>query len=105
MVTSMSSGTSRQVSSGSSSALAIAAGYFVAGKLGLQLAFVHSSATAVWPPTGIGLAACLACQASGTRSSRGPSSRCLAGAAKKLQRLFAKADAAICCLSETRIDV
>jgi len=43
--------------------------------------------------TGIGLAAGLACQASGTRSSRGPSSGCLAGAAKKLQRLFAKADA------------
>src|SRR5215211_3871724 len=33
--------------------------YFVAGKLGLQLAFVNASATAVWPPTGIGLAAAL----------------------------------------------
>jgi PAS domain S-box-containing protein len=31
--------------------------YFVAGKLGLMLAFVHASATAVWPPTGIALAA------------------------------------------------
>src|SRR4030095_10638961 len=31
--------------------------YFVAGKLGLSLAFVHASATAVWPPTGIALAA------------------------------------------------
>jgi signal transduction histidine kinase len=41
------------------STLALAATYFVAGKLGLRLAFVHSSATAVWPPTGIGLAACL----------------------------------------------
>jgi signal transduction histidine kinase len=40
-------------------ALGLAAVYFVAGKLGLRLAFVHSSATAVWPPTGIGLAACL----------------------------------------------
>jgi signal transduction histidine kinase/CheY-like chemotaxis protein len=33
--------------------------YFLAGKLGLQFAFVHSSATAVWPPTGIALAAVL----------------------------------------------
>ena len=33
--------------------------YFVAGKLGLKLAFVHQSATAVWPPTGIALAALL----------------------------------------------
>lgn len=33
--------------------------YIIAGKLGLQLAFVHPSATAVWPPTGIALAALL----------------------------------------------
>src|SRR5882724_3739001 len=33
--------------------------YLVAGKLGLMLAFVHASATAVWPPTGIALAAFL----------------------------------------------
>src|SRR5437762_1742654 len=33
--------------------------YFVAGKLGLSLAFVHASATAVWPPTGIALASLL----------------------------------------------
>src|SRR5258708_16362298 len=33
--------------------------YFVAGKLGLRLAFEHASATAVWPPTGIALAALL----------------------------------------------
>jgi|RhiMetdeSRZDD1v2_1073273.scaffolds.fasta_scaffold13544_6 PAS domain S-box-containing protein len=33
--------------------------YFLAGKLGLLLAFVHASATAVWPPTGIALAALL----------------------------------------------
>lgn len=33
--------------------------YFAAGKLGLSLAFVHESATAVWPPTGIALAALL----------------------------------------------
>jgi diguanylate cyclase (GGDEF)-like protein len=33
--------------------------YFAAGKLGLSLAFVHVSATAVWPPTGIALATLL----------------------------------------------
>ncbi|TKS63052.1 MAG: hypothetical protein EWM73_01864 [Nitrospira sp.] len=33
--------------------------YFVAGKLGLSLAFVHANATAVWPPTGLTLAAFL----------------------------------------------
>src|SRR4051794_37721071 len=33
--------------------------YFAAGKLGLRLAFVNASATAVWPPSGIGLAAAL----------------------------------------------
>src|SRR3989338_4124364 len=38
---------------------ALAAVYFVAGKLGLMLAFVHASATAVWPPVGITLAAFL----------------------------------------------
>jgi two-component system, sensor histidine kinase and response regulator len=33
--------------------------YFYAGKLGLSLAVVHPSATLVWPPTGIALAAVL----------------------------------------------
>jgi diguanylate cyclase (GGDEF)-like protein/PAS domain S-box-containing protein len=33
--------------------------YFVAGKLGLRLAFVNASASAVWPATGIALAAFL----------------------------------------------
>ncbi len=33
--------------------------YFIAGKLGLKLASVHPSATAVWPPTGISLVAFL----------------------------------------------
>ena len=33
--------------------------YFAAAKLGLRLAFVNPSATAVWPPTGIALAAFL----------------------------------------------
>src|SRR5688572_28950069 len=37
--------------------LALTAAYFVAGKLGLALAFVHANATAIWPPTGIALAA------------------------------------------------
>jgi len=37
----------------------LAAAYFAAGKLGLSLAFVHVSATTVWPPTGIALAAFL----------------------------------------------
>lgn len=39
--------------------VALAAGYFVAGKLGLRVAFVNPSATPVWPPTGIALAALL----------------------------------------------
>jgi PAS domain S-box-containing protein len=33
--------------------------YIAAGKLGLMLAFVHASASPVWPPTGIALAALL----------------------------------------------
>jgi integral membrane sensor domain MASE1 len=37
----------------------LAAIYTLAGKLGLALAFVNPSATAVWPPTGIALAAVL----------------------------------------------
>src|SRR6266480_7218722 len=37
----------------------LAAVYFVAGKLGLRLAFVNISASSVWPPTGIALAACI----------------------------------------------
>ena len=43
--------------------LAVLAGisglYYVGGKLGLELAFYHPSATAVWPPTGIALVALL----------------------------------------------
>ena len=30
--------------------------YFIAGKFGLSLAFVHANASAVWPPTGLALA-------------------------------------------------
>ena len=37
----------------------LAAVYFIAGKLGLRLAFVNASATPVWPSAGIGLAALL----------------------------------------------
>src|SRR5256885_8935772 len=33
--------------------------YFIAGKLSLQLAFVNPSASPVWPPAGIALAALL----------------------------------------------
>lgn len=40
-------------------ALALSIAYYLAGKLGLTLAFVNSSVTAVWPPTGIALAALL----------------------------------------------
>lgn len=37
----------------------VAGAYFVAGKLGLRLAFAYASATPVWPPTGIALVAVL----------------------------------------------
>src|SRR5262245_17938959 len=37
----------------------VAVAYFISGKLGLALASVHPSATLVWAPTGIALAACL----------------------------------------------
>ena len=37
--------------------VALAACYFVVGKLSLSLALVHASASPVWPPTGIALAA------------------------------------------------
>jgi PAS domain S-box-containing protein len=40
-------------------AAGLAAAYFIAAKFGLRLAFVNASATAVWPPTGIALAAFL----------------------------------------------
>src|SRR3979490_2685137 len=39
--------------------MALTAGYFVAGKLGLEVAYVHPSASAVWPPSGLTLAAFL----------------------------------------------
>jgi signal transduction histidine kinase len=39
--------------------VALTAAYFLAGRLGLSLAFVHASASAVWPPAGIALAAIL----------------------------------------------
>ena len=37
----------------------VGAAYFAAAKLGLLLALIHASATAVWPPTGIALASLL----------------------------------------------
>ncbi len=37
----------------------LALAYYSAGRLGLQLAVLNESATTVWPPTGIALAACL----------------------------------------------
>ena len=39
--------------------LALVSIYFIAGKLGLRVAFLSPSATPVWPPTGIALAALL----------------------------------------------
>ena len=39
--------------------VAFVALYFVGGKIGLSLAFVNASATAVWPPTGLAIAALL----------------------------------------------
>src|SRR5712692_3480103 len=38
---------------------ALALIYFIAGKLALRLAFLHASASPVWPPAGIALAALL----------------------------------------------
>src|SRR5438128_9988062 len=38
---------------------ALALIYFIAGKLSLQLAFLNASASPVWPPAGIALAALL----------------------------------------------
>src|SRR5690242_15269304 len=38
---------------------ALTAVYFAAGKIGLRAAFVHPSASAVWPPTGLTVAAFL----------------------------------------------
>ena len=39
--------------------LSLAAAYFVVGRLGLSFAIVHPSASAIWPPSGIALAALL----------------------------------------------
>ena len=39
--------------------IGLAGAYTVAGKLGLMLAFIHASASPVWPPTGIALAGLL----------------------------------------------
>jgi signal transduction histidine kinase len=39
-----------------SSVAAVAAAYYVAGKIGLELAYLDGAVTAVWPPAGLGLA-------------------------------------------------
>src|SRR5919201_4486200 len=39
--------------------VALTLAYFAAGRFGLSLAVVHQSASAIWPPSGIALAACL----------------------------------------------
>ncbi|MBV8940420.1 MAG: MASE1 domain-containing protein, partial [Solirubrobacterales bacterium] len=41
----------------------VAAAYFGAAKLGLLFAFSNSSVTAVWPPSGLALAAVVLCGA------------------------------------------
>src|SRR5918993_2298435 len=33
--------------------------YFIAGRIGLSLAFLNASASAIWPPTGLAIAGCL----------------------------------------------
>lgn len=45
---------------GLSQNIAVALAYLLTAKLGFLLAFEQTNATAVWPPTGIALAACLA---------------------------------------------
>ena len=37
--------------------LAVAAAYYAAAKLGLALAYLHGTVTALWPPVGVGMAA------------------------------------------------
>ena len=39
--------------------LVLAAVYYLCGRFGLSLAFLHKSASAVWPPSGLALAALL----------------------------------------------
>ena len=61
---SMPAGPARETAAGwplrrAAALLLLSAAYFTTAKLGLLLAVVHASATAVWPPTGIALAALL----------------------------------------------
>src|SRR3954451_4056196 len=37
--------------------LLLAAAYYAAAKIGLRLAYLHGSVTALWPPVGVGIAA------------------------------------------------
>jgi PAS domain S-box-containing protein len=52
-------GNRRELTGYAARILLVAGVYFATAKLGLQLAFEHASITAVWPPTGISLAAVL----------------------------------------------
>src|SRR5713101_5874106 len=58
-VTTLNSETTKRTIYGAASILVLAAIYFFAGKFGLSLAFLNASASPVWPPTGIALAALL----------------------------------------------
>jgi signal transduction histidine kinase len=49
----------RSLHSNLAAIVATAIVYYITGKLGLRMAFLHASATPVWPPTGIALAALL----------------------------------------------
>ncbi|MBI2002580.1 MAG: MASE1 domain-containing protein, partial [candidate division NC10 bacterium] len=49
----------RRISSKARILILLTVTYFVAGKVGLTLAFMHPSATPVWPPTGIALTSML----------------------------------------------
>src|SRR3954454_14438617 len=37
--------------------LVLAAAYYAAAKIGLRLAYLHGTVTALWPPVGVGIAA------------------------------------------------
>jgi PAS domain S-box-containing protein len=49
------------VSAGIAEAAVVAALYFVTARLGLSLAFANKNVTAIWPPTGIAVAALILC--------------------------------------------
>src|SRR5579862_9787260 len=51
----------RKIARGTIELLGVGVLYFVSAKAGLMLASVHPSATPIWPPTGIALAAVMLC--------------------------------------------